>query len=139
MTPIQRRVASAQKTLDRFKDKPFKFGRNDCAQLVRFNLKLLGHPMKKAAKAGSYHSLIGAQKAIKRVGYDNLIAMMDDHFERIPAAAALPGDVVAMPGVEGPGALTVAMGNGRVLGYHEDAAGAVVLQPSETITGWRVL
>ncbi len=63
---------------------------------------------------------------------------MDDHFERVPPAAAWTGDVIAMPGLEGPGALAVALGGGRVLGYHEDAVGAAVLQPSEYVAAWRV-
>jgi hypothetical protein len=139
VTSLQKRVAAAQATLDRFKDQPFKFGKHDCAQLVRWHLRAIGKPAKVAAKAGSYHSLAGGMRALQKLGYKDLIAAMDDHFERIPAAAALPGDVIAMPGIEGPGALTIALGNGRVVGYHEDAPGATVLQPIEMITGWRVI
>lgn len=136
---LQRRVDAAQKTLDRFKGKPFKFGRWDCAQMVFFHLRAMGRPLKAAARAGSYHSLLGGVKQLKKAGHDDLVALMDSHLERIPPAAALAGDIVAMPGLEGPGALTVAMGNGRVLGYHEEAEGAVVMQPVEMVVAWRVL
>lgn len=138
MTPFQKRVAAAARTKAAFEGKPFKFGRYDCGQMVRRHLVHMGRPLKAAAKAGTYHSLKGARSALKRVGYDSLIELMDDHFERVPPAAAWAGDVIAMPGLEGPGALAVALGGGRVLGYHEDAAGAVVLQPSEYVAAWRV-
>lgn len=137
-TVLEKRVEAAQATLDKFKEKPFKFGRYDCAQMVAFHLRRIGKPVK-VSKAGTYHSLLGAQKALKRLGYDDLLQMADAHFERIPPASALVGDIVAMPGLEGPGTLTVAMGNGRVLGYHEDAVGAVIVQPHEMIAAWRVI
>src|SRR5688500_10884687 len=91
---MKRRVAAAQKTLDRFKDKKFRFGRYDCAQMVRSHLVAMGKPVKQAAKAGTYHSKKGGEAALKRLGYDSLADMMDAHFERIPPAAARPGDVV---------------------------------------------
>lgn len=136
---LNRRRDAAQKTLDRFKGEPFQFGRNDCGQMVKAHLRHIGKPVKAAARAGSYHSLLGATKQLKKLGHDSLIDMMDAHFPRIPPAAALVGDVISIPGQEGPGALFVALGNGRVLGWHEDAEGAVVMQPSEYVAAWRVL
>ena len=113
MIGMKKRVAAAQATLDRYKDKKFRFGSNDCAQMVRSHVRRMGVPVKLAAKAGTYHSLAGGQKALRKLGFESLIEMMDAHFEQFPPAAALPGDVGAMPGLEGPGALTVALGNGR--------------------------
>jgi hypothetical protein len=135
---LERRRDAAQKTLDRFKGKPFQLGKNDCGRMVAFHLRAIGRPVK-VAKAGSYHSLLGATRALKRLGFASLPDLMDAHFERIPPAAALVGDVVSMPGMEGPGALTVAMGNGRVIGWHEDHVGAVVMQPVETLAAWRII
>jgi len=136
---LERRRDAAQATLDRFKGKPFRFGRHDCAQMVGLHLRTLRKPVKELARAGTYHSLAGGVKALKKLGHDSLADVMDAHFERIAPAAALVGDVIAVPGLEGPGALTVAMGNGRVLGWHEDAEGAVVMQPLEYVAAWRVL
>ena len=45
-------------------------------------------------------------------------------------AAAVVGDIVELPGEPPFGALSVAVGNGRVLGYHQDAEGAEILQPT---------
>jgi hypothetical protein len=44
-----------------------------------------------------------------------------------------------MPSADSFDALAIALGNGRVLGYHDDApGGATVLQPVLFITAWRV-
>lgn len=128
---------AAQATLDKFKDRPFKFGKYDCGQMVRFHLRAVGRPIK-SAKAGSYHSLLGAKRALRRLGHESLLDLMDAHFPRIPPAAAVVGDVIAMPGMEGPGALAVRLTNGRVLCYAEGAEGAIVGQPQEFVAAWRV-
>jgi hypothetical protein len=136
---MERRVAAAQKTLDRYKDRPFSFEKGcDCGKLTAFHLRQMGRPIP-IAKAGSYKSLLGAQRALRRLGFNSLEELMDAHFERVPPAAAWVGDVIAMRGQEGPGSLTVAVGNGRVLGFHEDYVGAVVMQPAETLAAWRIL
>ncbi len=138
MTPFQRKVAAAQATLDRFKDVPLRLGRNDCARMAAFHLRKLGHKVKLPA-SGSYASVKAARRELQARGYETLIEAMDGFgFERIAPAAAIAGDIVALPG-EGPlGALTVSMGNGRVIGYHQDAAGAVVMQPVDYVAAWRV-
>jgi hypothetical protein len=138
MTPYQKRVAATERTKVAFEGRPWKPGRHDCGQMIKRHLIHMGRPIKAAAKAGTYHSIRGATSALKRMGYNNLIELMDDHFERVPPAGAWVGDVIAMPGLEGPGALTVALGGGRVLGYHEEVVGAAVLQPSEYVAAWRV-
>lgn len=135
--PGEKRAAAAQATLDKFKDRPFEFGKRDCAQLVKFHLRQLGCPIR-CAKAGSYNSLLGARRALKRLGHADLLELMDASFARVPPAAALIGDLIAMPGEGELGALTVYVGNGRVLGYHQDALGATVLQPSEYVAAWRM-
>jgi cell wall-associated NlpC family hydrolase len=81
---IRQRVKAAQRTLDKFKEVPYKWG-----------------------------------------------------LPRIAPAAALPGDLVQMPGDDTIGAMTIYVGNGRVLGYHEAVEGAVVMQPVEMVAAWR--
>lgn len=134
---VQRRDA-AQATLDRFKDQPFALGSRDCVRLVAFHLRKLGYAPR-LAKAGSYRSFKSARAALKRAGFESVAEALDAlGLERIAPAAALVGDIVQLPGADELGALTVAMGNGRVLGYHEHAAGAVVMQPQQTLAAWRV-
>lgn len=138
MTPFQRKVAAAQATLDRFKDVPLRMGRNDCARMVAYHLRKLGHRVK-LPPSGSYASVRSARREMTRLGHDTLEQALDSFgFERIPPAAAVAGDVLMLPGASDLGALTIAMGNGRVAGWHVDATGAVVLQPVEFVAAWRV-
>lgn len=133
------RVAAAQATVDRFKGRPFRFGTNDCARMVAFHLRQVGRPVR-LAKAGSYRSSLGAARALRQLGYASLAAALDGHgLSRIAPAAAVVGDIVELPGEPPFGALSVAVGNGRVLGYHQDTAGAEILQPTAFVAAWRLL
>lgn len=137
MTEIEKRVAAAQATLDRFKDRPFNWGDADCGLMIAFHLRQLGiRP--KLAKAGSWTSPLSARRSLRRLGAETMPQWADSRFKRIPPAAALVGDLIELPGDHELGALTIAMGNGRVLGFHEAAIGAAVLQPVEFVAAWRV-
>lgn len=134
-----RRVAAAQATLDRFKDRPLKLGYEDCVRMTAFLLRRLGRRVK-LPPAGSYRTIKGAKKALQARGFADLGAAIDSFgFERIAPAAAIVGDVLMLPAENELGALTVALGNGRVLGYHPDSLGAAVLQPLLFDAAWRVL
>ena len=90
-------------------------------------------------KAGSYSSARGAARALVRLGVKDLCEAMDLlGLPRIAPAMALPGDIIALAGPEGP-ALTVAVGNGRVLGFYEAAGVCTVLQPHEYLTAWSAI
>lgn len=135
---MTRRVAAAQATLDRFQGRPFAFGKDDCARMVLFHLRQIGLKPR-IAKAGSYSTLLGARRALARAGFATLAEAVDAQgLLRIPPAAAVVGDLLMMPGVDDFGALAVALGNGRVIAWHEDAAGACVCQPVAFVTAWSV-
>lgn len=139
MNEMLKRQKVAQAVVDRFKGKPFQYGKNDCARLAAMALRKMGHrsPM---AQAGIYHSPLGAVRAMNRLGHADLATALDSiGLERIAPAAALPADLILIPG-EGAfgGALVMAVGNGRVIGYHEDCVGAEVLQPVEYLAAWRL-
>lgn len=137
MSLLIKRRDAAQATLDKFSGVPFHYGHQDCARMVTFHLHKLGVALA-ITKAGRYSSALGAQKALKRLGFAKLSEVLDAHgLERIAPAQAIVGDIIEMPGLEGPGALVVAMGNGRVLGYHENVIGAAVLQPIDMLAAWR--
>jgi len=126
-----RRAEAASATKKAFEGKRFKPGKHDCAQMVmKFHLRAMGRPVPHFAQHGPYSSIAGGVRQLRKLGYVDLIAAMDAHFPRIPPARASIGDVIALPGEAGPGAVTVALGNGRVLGYHQEAPGACVLQPT---------
>lgn len=139
MIKMIRRQQAAQAAVARFKAQPWQLGKNDCVRLAAFVLRKMGH-RPQLGKAGSYTTGAGALRALKRAGHATLAEALDAlGLERIPPAAALPADIVMIPG-EAPldGALTIAVGNGRVLGFHEDVGAAEILQPVEFITAWRV-
>lgn len=133
------RVAATQATVRRFQGRPFRFGTTDCARLVAFHLKQLKLPVS-LARAGSYRSALGARRALQRLGVASLAEALDAQgLARIAPAAAIVGDIVELPGEPPFGALSVAVGNGRVIGFHQDAAGAEILQPTAFVAAWRTL
>lgn len=138
MSALVRRAAAAQQTLDRFRGKPFALGTHDCARMALFHLRKLGLRIK-GPPAGSYKSAAGARRELNALGFKSLGELLDGHFERIPPAAAVVGDIIEMPGAEGLSGLAVALGNGRVVAYHEDAVGAEVLQPLMISGAWRTI
>lgn len=132
-----RRVNAAQATLDRFKGEPFRIGTNDCVRMVAFHLRKLGYKVK-LPPSGSYRSWRSGVKALADRGYASIADALDAlGLERIAPAAALVGDIIQMPADHEIGALTVVLSNGRVVGFHESALGATVMQPQQTITAWR--
>lgn len=133
-----RRVAAAQATLDEFRDKPFKMGERDCVRMVAAHLRRMGHKVRLPAK-GSYASARSALKALRARGFDKLADALDAMgLERIAPAAALPGDIVLGEATDVLGALGIALSNGRLVGYHEHAPGAAVLQRLSLSAAWRV-
>ncbi len=139
MIEMIRRQQTAQAAVDRFKGQPWELGKNDCVRLAAFVLRRMGH-RPQLGKAGTYTTGTGALRALKRAGYDTLSSALDGlGLERVAPAAARVADIVMIPG-EAPldGALTIAVGNGRVLGFHEDIGTADILQPVEFLAAWRL-
>lgn len=135
---LMRRRDAAQATLDRFKDLPLRLGRNDCVRMAAFHLRKLGRKVK-LPPAGSYASARTGKRLLAEMGHADLAAAIDAHgLTRIAPAAVVVGDIVMLPGEEGLGALCIGLGNGRVVGYHQDARGAAVLQPVEIEAAWSV-
>jgi hypothetical protein len=139
MIEMLRRQQAAQAAVDRFKGKAWELGKSDCVRMAAFVLRKMGH-RPQLGKAGSYKTGAGSLLALKRAGYNTLAEALDGMgLERVSPASARVADIVMIPG-EAPldGALTIAVGNGRVLGYHQDLAGADILQPVEYIAAWRL-
>lgn len=137
-TPLERRVAITQATLDAWKDRPFDWNGSHCIRLAADHLRAMGYrpPL---SRGGSFKTALAARAALRRAGVATLVEAVDlMKLPRIAPAAALPGDLVAMPGEAPFEALAVAVGNGRVLGFHQDAEGAIVQQPREYVAAWRV-
>jgi hypothetical protein len=135
MHPMIRRQQAVEKTLARFNDKPLTYGRDDCARMVAFCLKKMGLKAS-LLPGGSYSSKLGAAKALKRLGHDGLPEAVDAlGLPRIAPAAALPGDIIALPAEAFGGALMIVVGNGRAFGFFDGRF--QVGQPHLIDTAWR--
>lgn len=138
-TPLERRVAATSELLESWRDRPFSWAKaSTCGRLITDHLRRMGYKPP-VARAGSYRSALAARRALARINCATVGDMLDGlGLQRIAPAAALVGDIVELPGEVPFGAMTVALGNGRVLGFHEDLPGAGVLQPQEYVAAWRV-
>lgn len=137
--PLIRRTRAAQKTLDKWSTRPMRLGSADCVRMVASHLRQLGYKVR-LPPSGSYRSPTGAAKALRAAGFSSIEAALDaQQLERIAPAAAIVGDILMLDGGDRFGALTVAVGNGRVVGWHESVSGgATVMQPLEFKAAWRV-
>lgn len=135
--PLSARLKATQATVDAFQGQAFAWGACDCVTLAACHLLHLGRPVD-LSPAGAYRSLPGAIKALRRVGFDGLEAAVDGQgLTRIAPAFARPGDLVAMPGERRMPALTVALPNGRLLGF-QHGVGAVLAPAVAPLIAWSV-
>lgn len=135
---MNQRKAAAQATLDAFKDKALVWGKTDCGRLAGALLREMGRSPR-LTRFGPYKTPAGALKAMKKAGFDDLPDVLDDMgFRRIPLAMVLVGDLIGLPG-DGMTALSVAMGNRKILGFAEDGVCRVgKLVAIDRATAWRV-
>ncbi len=121
-------------TIDAFAPHAFAFGKHDCGKMVIGHLKAMGW---KICTGGTWSTAIGLKRFLRRHGGSGAACIDGWGVPRIGAAYAIIGDIVEMAGEPPFGAFGVCVGNGRVLAYHEDAAGAAILQPSHLLAAWR--
>lgn len=137
--PLVRKRDAAQKTLDKWSKRPMRLGTSDCVRMAASHLRLLGYKVK-LPPAGAYRTVNSAMKALRARGYASVADALDDMgLQRIAPAAAVVGDLIMLPADTPLGSLTIALGNGRVVGYHEDVSVAAVLQPVEFSVAWQTL
>ena len=135
---LVRRQAALQDVLNRFRDVPCDFKRGDCVRLMRAMLVALGH---QPPPLPCYRTLTGGKRALTKMGFEDVPALLDSLLPRIPWSRLLPGDVVVMLDGEeswGKGAGAVWIGNGKALGWHPSVSGAAILIPNRIEAAWRV-
>jgi len=138
LDPFVKRTRAAQATLDVWSKRKMRLGTSDCVRLIASHLRRLGYTVK-LPPSGSYASYPSAVKALKAAGFGSVDEALDGMgLERIAPAAAIVGDIVKLPADHPLGSFTVALGNGRVVGFHEDAVTATTLQPVEYAGAWRI-
>lgn len=131
---LLRRQAGLEKTLAKYRDKPFEWGRFDCVAMLRSHLVAMGH--KRVPKLPGYGSATAARRALKEAGFADVAALLDSLLPRIAPAFALPGDVLTVQGDAGLDAVTISLGH-KAFGWHEDAPGATTLIHREVKGAWR--
>lgn len=139
LPPMARRAAGTQATIDRFLGKPFRLSWNDCCRMTAMHLRRLGHKVQ-LPKAGSYKTPLAARRALAAAGVANLAEALDRlGLERIAPASVIVGDIIELPSEDGFSALAVVVGGGKALGFHQEAAGATIMKPSQFVAAWRAL
>jgi hypothetical protein len=139
MTPLELRHAAIEATMARYRDKPFAWGKVDCAKVAAFHLKQLGHKVL-TSKGGQYGSALGAARALKRMGYSTLAEMADGiGLSPIVPARMLLGDIAELEGDNSIGTIGLYAGNGNVFCFHEDHPGLVTFAPNRVLRAWSVL
>jgi hypothetical protein len=128
-----RRNEALQKTADKFRGKPFVWGKYDCAKLARSHLRNMGH---KPPVIAAYTSAVGAKTALKKTGHSDLESFFDALLPRISPAAMLPGDIALMEGDSAFDAVAVCVGR-KVMAWHPDSEVTAMIVPLEIKAAWR--
>jgi hypothetical protein len=132
--PLIKRQRATQKTVDLCKGKAFVDWQNDCIKLMSRHARHMGRPV----KIPRYHDAKSAADALRSLGASTIGEALDQLFERIEPHQILLGDIVEMPGENGFSGISIAVGNGRVLGFHESIPHCDILQPLMITGAWRI-
>ena len=134
-----RRMRAVEAAQAQFAGKAFRLGKVDCAALAAALLSPFGWVL---PSLGGYSTELGAKRKLLRLGVPDMAALIDMiGLVRIAPASARLGDIMFMPG-EGKhaiGALTIAMGNGAMLGWHGDHDALVSMRADTVTAAWSVI
>lgn len=137
MNELELRVAATSKTFDKFNGQPLVLGKTDCARMVAFHLRSLGHKFS-LLKGGHYSNEVGARLALKKLGVKSLSEIMDMHFPRIAPALVMTGDVMCVEGDGDTGdAMQVVLHRGNGLGFFDGVCGELTILKHGA--AWRVV
>jgi len=141
MHSMLKRQAATQACMDRFAFTTVQPGRRDCGKLAAHAMHKMGRPAK-LITASRHTSWAGAVRYIRRTGFASLVELVDAMgMARIAPAAALPGDIIALPSADGDGfgcSLAVALDNGRVLALNPASGLIEPMIPHLFVAAWRV-
>lgn len=135
----QARVKATIKTQARYEGRAFDWAKAaTCAHMLRYHASNMGHQLPIVPR---FRSMIGARKALKGMGHADLIELMDDMFERIPAARMAVGDMAAFDGDAGFHSLLIKGDRSKFLGWHESADDCQFIEVytiSDAVGAWQL-
>lgn len=132
---LAERADITQATLDGLAGKPFAFGSCDCGLMVISHLKAMGW---KVRTGGTWKTAVALKRFLNRHGGSGAACLDGWGVPRIAPAATIIGDIVEIAGEPPFGAFAIVIGNGRIMAFHEDAAGIAILQPTAPpLAAWR--
>lgn len=112
---LAQRAAVTQATWNKYRGRAFDWKGSTCVHVLRSHLRAMGH---KPPKMPSFQSPIGAKRALKAMGADDLADLMRGlGLLEIGAAEMIVGDVAILPGDEGFDAIVICAG-GKFMGWH---------------------
>lgn len=138
MHEIELRAKATRTTEAKFRNKPFDWSKSaTCVHLMRFHAAQMGHKMPVVPR---FRSPLGAKRALKKMGYDDLPSLMDNYFTRIPPAFARTGDFIAADGDAGFHSLLVRGSNTMFLGWHDAMQGCTIVDVDmrQAVGAWRL-
>jgi len=133
-TDLNIRTAAFNATYEKFKDRPFEWGKVDCIKVSRFLALQLKH---KPPRAPRYTTEIGAIRSLKKMGFDNCEGLLSSMFPKIPVARALVGDLLIGDGEGGMDAVFISAGR-QILGFHEDSDVIEFILPEKLRCAYRL-
>lgn len=128
------RAEAFEATRKHFVNRPYKLGTVDCLKLARFQALRMGH---KPPRPPRYSSEVGAIRALKNMGFNSIDELLSSLFPRIPLAQARVGDLVTGDGADSLDATFIWSGR-KLMGFHEDAHGLVMILPERTKSAYRL-
>lgn len=135
MNELLRRKEATEKTLEKYRDKPFSWKDGfTCIHMLRFHLRQMGH---KPPTLPRIKSALAAKRALTDRGWKDVGEMLDTLLPRITPAQMVLGDVALFESEDGFGAITISLG-GKVMGWHPDYEGMTALEPIQIAGAWRV-
>ncbi|WP_336800797.1 DUF6950 family protein [Kaistia sp. MMO-174] len=88
-------------TIEAHRRLPFAWGEHDCALFAADCIRAMTGLDLAIGFRGSYRSASGAQRALKRAGYHDLVALAAHFFNEVPPVMAGAGDVAAFDTPDG--------------------------------------
>ncbi len=136
------RAQATRRTIDVWRSRPFDWSaRYHCIALAHAQARAMGH---KVPALPSIRSAIGARRALDKMGFASVEAMLSAYFQPIAPASMRIGDLCAGPSSAdslGLAAIGIADGQGNILGWHDHLSSeiATIKQALGQLTmAWRL-